>query len=267
MPDAPAPVRLASRVSGEGAPVLFLHGLGGDHTVWNATLAELAARRSIAPDLRGHGRSPLPEGARLTFAEHEADLAELLDREASGSAHVVGLSAGAMLALRFAFDHPERVRRLVLVAGAAHADAHTKAVWQSWAETMRTDGFEAYVLRLAKDLLYPDWVEAHLEYVDELREALRGRDLRGAQSWATALQAFDLRGRLSRLPAPTLVVHGMDDRVIDPSHARLLRQAIPGAELKLFARTGHLVPVERPGELATLVRDWTARDGPPDAGG
>lgn len=262
-PASPAPVELHSPSSGAGPALLFLHGLGGDHTVWNGLREQLGNDvRALTPDLRGHGRSPLPDGSKLSFAEHEADLVALLDREGIGRAHLIGLSAGAMVALRLAFDHPERVERLVLVGGCAHLDAHSRAVWESWAETLRSEGFDAYVLRLLKDLFYPDWIEAHLEYADALRESLRGRDLQGAAQWARAMGGFDLRGRLSRLRSPTLVVHGMDDRVVDPSHARLLRQAIPGAELKLYARTGHLVPVERAAELAPLLREWVARPRP-----
>jgi 3-oxoadipate enol-lactonase/4-carboxymuconolactone decarboxylase len=77
--------------------------------------------------------------------------------------------------------------------------------------------------------------------------------------WSHTIRSFDLRGRLTGLAAPTLVVQGMDDRIIDPSHARLLRQTITGTEVRLLAQTGHMVPVERPSETTEAIRTWVAR--------
>jgi pimeloyl-ACP methyl ester carboxylesterase len=82
--------------------------------------------------------------------------------------------------------------------------------------------------------------------------------------WRSAIREFDLRGKVGRIRAPTLIVHAMDDQVMDVAHARLLRQSIPGAEFKLFAQTGHMVPVERPSEAGAAIEQWVARTlGPP----
>lgn len=260
MPETAAtPVPLHVRDRGEGTPVLLLHGLGGDQAVWSGVFGPLSGSfRVLAPDLRGHGKSPFPDGSSLSFAELEGDLSALLDSAHLGSVHVVGLSAGAFLALRWTLDRPERVRSLVLIGGASHCDAHTRAVGERWAETLRRDGFDAYVLRLLKDLFSPDWIERNMEVADRLREDLRARDLKGPVLWGQAIRSFDLRGRLGKVRVPTLVIHGMDDQVVDASHGRLLRQAIPGAELKLFPNTGHLVPIEHPAETVEAISAWVA---------
>lgn len=254
------PVTLHRRAEGTGPPVVLLHGLGGDHAVWAGLVAGLAAdHRVLAPDLRGHGRSPAPEGSKFSFAELAADLSALLDAEGIASAHVVGLSAGGFLALQYALDSPARCRSLVLIGSASHCDAHTRAVAQNWADTYRDEGFDGYALRLLKDLFYPDWTESHFDRVDGLREELRGRDLRGAVAWGLAVRSFDVRGRVGRLRLPVLVIQGMDDQVVDAAHGRLLRQSIPGAELRLFAQTGHLVPIERPAETLDALRTFFRR--------
>ena len=251
------PVALDVRNLGEGTPILLLHGLGGDREVWNGQFGPLSERFHVmAPDLRGHGASPFPVGTTMDFPEQEADLAATLDRAGVKSAHVVGLSAGGFLALRWAFDHPERVRSLVLIGAASHCDAHTRAVAERWAETLKSDGFDAYLLRLLKDLFSPDWMEAHMELADRWREELKGRDMKGPELWGRAIKKFDVRARLGTLRLPTLVMQGMDDAVIDASHGRLLRQAIPGAKLKLFANTGHMVPIEHPMETTTAIADF-----------
>ncbi len=237
--------------------MLLLHGLGGDHSVWDAQVPALAREfRVLAPDLRGHGRSAAPEGSTFSFAELEGDVARLLDESGGGAAHVVGLSAGGFLALRMALDTPTRVRSLTLAATSVQCDNHTKAVSQRWAETYRDEGFDAYLLRLAKDLYYPDWLEVHPDALDRLRAQQSTQDLGSALAWARAVRSFDLRGRLMKITQPTRILQPMDDGVVDGSHGRLLRVSIPGAELKLFTQTGHLLPIERPAETTEAIREF-----------
>jgi pimeloyl-ACP methyl ester carboxylesterase len=239
---------------------VLLHGLGGDHTVWNGLLPDLSpSLRVLAPDLRGHGRSPAPEGSTYRFEEMEADVLAYLDRADLPRAHFVGMSAGGFLALRLALDHPERIGSLTMVGSGLYCDSHTRAVGERWAEVLRDDGYEAYAVRLMKDLYYPDWAEEHLDLLDRFREAWRHRDLGGVVRWAFEIRRFDERPRVARLAAPTLVVHGMDDQVVDVAHARLTRQSIRGCEVRLLARTGHMVPVERPQETAEALLGWVAK--------
>jgi len=248
---------LHARDEGTGPPILLLHGLGADHTIWNAQIGPLAEEfRVLAPDLRGHGRSPLPPWSTFSVPELVGDLTALLDARGVPSAHVIGLSAGGFLALGWAAMDPRRVRSLVLSGSSTHCDAHTRSVAKNWADTYRTQGVSAYTLRLVKDLYAPEWTESHMEIVEQLERETAGRDLAGAILWGRALQTFDLRGRLSKMTVPTLILHGMDDRVVDPSHARLLRQTISGAQVRLFALTGHMVPVERPQETTDAIRSW-----------
>lgn len=248
------PVALYARDEGTGPVVLLLHGLGGDHTVWSGQIPALAREfRVLAPDLRGHGRSSSPPGSTFSFPEMLGDLDRVLADRDIGAAHWVGLSAGGFLALYAAVHEPTKVRSLVTLGASGHCDNHTKAIGQRWADTYRDEGFDAYALRLLKDLFYPDWIEAHLDLADQLRDHQRTADLRPVVEWGLAIRAFDLRGRVGKLRLPTLVMQGMDDAVVDSSHARLLRQTIPGAQLKLFAQTGHLVPLERPAETTEAI--------------
>lgn len=246
--------------------MLLLHGLGGDHTVWDFEIPALSkSYRILAPDLRGHGRSPFPEGARYTFEELERDLQKLLDDHHVGPAHVVGLSGGGLLALRLLIDDPGRVRSLVLLGAAGHMDNHTRAVGQNWADTLRDEGPEAYARRLAMDLFAPDWLEAHLDLAKRIANSQKGRNLRGVVQWGLDMGTFDVRPRLGRVKTPTLILHGLEDSVVDPSHARLLRQAIPGSEVRLFPNTGHLIPIERPEETTQILLEWFARQSAPPA--
>ncbi len=250
----PPSLGLHSRDEGHGPVVLLLHGVGLSHTVWRDVLPALAREfRVIAPDLRGHGRSAAPPDATYGFPELEADLLGLLDRKEVDGAYVVGHSGGALLALRFALDHPERVRGLVMISGSAYTDAHTRSVAQRWTETYQREGPDAFGLRILKDLYYPDWIEAHLDFADQVRAAVQRQDLGPATRWSDAMSKFDEKARVPGLKVPTLIVQAMDDQVVDASHGRILRQSIPGAQIRILAETGHMVPLERPNETTEAI--------------
>lgn len=253
--EAGAPLDLFAREAGSGGPaVVLLHGVGANHTVWNGVIPLLAAScRVIAPDLRGHGRSTVPPGSPMGFSEMALDLLRLMETKELRSAHLVGLSAGALLALKIGLDSPERTRSLTMVSGSAYTDNHTRQVAERWAEIYAKEGPDPFALRLLKDLYYPDWMEAHLDFADKVRADVPRQDFTAAARWAREAAAFDERKRIANLIPPALIIQAMDDQVVDASHGRILRQSIPGAQIRIFAQTGHMVPVERPAETAEAI--------------
>ena len=237
--------------------VVLLHGIGADHTVWNAVLPLLTPGfRVLAPDLRGHGRSAAPPGAAYRFENLEADVLALLEAKGLPVAHLVGLSAGAQLALRMGLDFPTRVRSVCLVGGSVYTDNHMRAVAERWAETYGRDGPDALAIRLLKDLYYPDWIEAHMEFADRVREEVPKHDFQAAVRWGREVASFDERPRIATLGPPALMIQGMDDGVVDASHGRILRQSIPGSKIRILAQTGHMVPIERPEETAEAIASF-----------
>src|SRR5208282_1895712 len=96
-------------------------------------------------------------------------------------------------------------------------------------------------------------------FVDQLYEDVNHRDFTAAVAWGRALKTFDERNSITAIRRPTLIVQAMDDQVMDASHGRILRQSIPGSLIKIYAQTGHMIPVERPVELTAAISEHIRR--------
>jgi pimeloyl-ACP methyl ester carboxylesterase len=234
--DRPDGARLFYEVFGAGDPVVLLEGLGGHIPGWRRSLPRLSATlQVVACDLRGNGRSEAPD-VPMTVPMLAEDTLGLLDHLGIESAHLYGQSLGGMVALQIALDHPSRARSLVLAAthaGLRHAvpSDHRAPKDEPWR------------------LLYsPSFPEGHPEEVAEDRRlASEHAQTPGAarRQWE-AVQRFDVFDRLGEIRAPTLVLHGTEDRLIHPDNARILAERIPGARLVLLEGAGHAYHSEQP---------------------
>ncbi|MCW2601157.1 MAG: alpha/beta hydrolase fold protein [Frankiales bacterium] len=260
------------------APVLWLiHGLGDSSRTWEEVVPLLAQRYTVvAPDLLGHGASDKPRADYSVggFANGMRDLMVVLGVE---RATVVGHSLGGGVALQFAYQYPERVERLVLVAsGGLGAEVHpllraaalpgaSTAIAVSARRPLRTSLLG--VSRMVANLGLFD--RSDVEEVGRVWEGLQDRATRAA-FLRTLRAVVDVRGqsvtsrdRLYLTAAtPTLLVWGSRDPVLPVSHARLAADALPGARLEVVARAGHLPHRSCPDGFAGIVLGFLASTTP-----
>ena len=236
-------VRLYHEVHGEGTPLVLLEGMGGDVPGWRRNIPGLARSfRVVAYDFRGNGRSD-PPGGPVTMRTFVEDTVALLDHLEIARAHLYGQSFGGMVAQELALAHPDRVLGLVLActnAGGRHAITVRDTVPKD------RPHLALYSERFAAE--HPDHV------AEDLRVGARNRQSPGARrrQWE-AMRGFDAYDRLPDLRAPTLVLHGTEDRTVAPENARVLAERIPGARLQLLHGAGHLYHSERAAESDRLV--------------
>jgi len=249
--------RIAYEEHGEGAPLLLIHGLGYGRWGWGPVLAPLAERyRVLAFDNRGIGASSVPDGpySARTMAE---DAVAVLEAAGVGRAHVVGTSLGGMVAQALAADFPERVDRLVLACttpGGPHAVPFPEATRRLLEQAQSLEPLVA-LRRFVENALAPDPPEALVDEIVALRVA-HPPDPAGWQAQAAAAASFDGWERLPEIAAPTLVLHGDLDQVVDPGNAPLLARRIPDARLETFPGCGHLFFWERPARVAAVVGEF-----------
>jgi len=209
---------------GQGEPVVFLHGGMATSADFAPLFPTYAARyRVLANDRWGYGRSGRRDGFEPGYLwQDTADTATWLDGLGVGRVHVIGHSDGGSLGLLLAITRPDLVRSLVAVAAHTHSEPRTLEGLQRLQELLRTSpGYRAALDRhlgpggaAMAEVWYAHWL-------DPTRVTL------------------DIRGEVSRIRCPTLVIQGEEDEFATPAHAENLARAIPGAELWLIPHCRH----------------------------
>jgi pimeloyl-ACP methyl ester carboxylesterase len=253
-------VRLACEARGDGPPVLLIMGLGYGRWGWEPVVDRLAQRfRVITFDNRGVGDSDVPPGP-YTVRQLAADAAAVLDAFDLERADVVGTSLGGMVAQELAIERPERVEKLVLACttpGGVTSYPMPQQTVDLMLEAAQLDPVVA-MRRFVENALAPGAAFDRPELVERIL-ALRlsnGFDLAGWQAQAMAGATFDAVERLGAIQAPTLVLTGTADAVVDRRNSESLAERIPDARLELFPGCGHLFFWEEPERFVTLVEEF-----------
>jgi pimeloyl-ACP methyl ester carboxylesterase len=252
-------VRIAWERRGAGAPLLLVHGLGYARWGWEPVVESLAdAHEVVLFDNRGIGESDAPLGPYSVRMLAE-DAVAVLDAAELERAHVLGTSLGGMAAQELAIGWPDRVDRLVLACttpggpNAAPMPAPTVQLMQQ-APTLPP---ETALRRFVENALGSRTNEALVERILAHRFATAQSPVAWAAQ-AAAGATFDAWGRLGEITAPTLVLTGDEDAVVDSRNSELLAQRIPGARLEVFSGTGHLFFWQDPGRFEQVVTEFLA---------
>ena len=242
--------------SGDGTPVLFLHGFGGDLNNWLFNQPAVAeGRRAIALDLPGHGGSTKEVGdgdvGSLTNA-----VCDFLDALKIAKAHLVGHSLGGAVSLDMALNHPDRVASATLVCPAGLGPEISMEYIDGFMTTGRARKLRPILEMLVADpkLVTNEMVEDVLKFkrLDGVDAALNKI---ATACFAGGRQALQLTPKLGGLKVPVQVVWGEQDRIVPASHGNGLPAAI---KVTRFADAGHLTHMEKSNEVNELIRSFAA---------
>jgi pimeloyl-ACP methyl ester carboxylesterase len=251
--------------SGRGPPILWLQGLGAEHTAWSAQLARFGVQyRCIAPDSRDVGRSARVTGS-YTLADVAADAADLLRRLDAVPAHAVGLSLGGAVAQHLALDHPGLVRSLCLVSSFARQGARQRELLSAWRTIYaRVDPVTFY--RQANTWLFSDaFFERPRNVENVLRYVAATPRPQEPDAFARQVEAaltHDTRERLPALRLPVLVVAGEQDMLAPLRLQRELAAAIPDARMEVLPGAAHSLNLERQIDFNRLLHAFLHEVGP-----
>ncbi len=242
-----------------GAPVLVLiHGAGMDGTVWQLQSRYLAARgvRVFAVDLPGHGGS---EGPALASVEDMADwVIAFMDAAGIKQAAVAGHSMGALIAVELAARHPEKVKAVGLLGVAAEMPVHPDLIAAAdaggpLAPELVTDWGFGRISHIGGHPQPGLWVMGAAEQLlESAKPGVLAGDLRACDVYKKAAE------QSTGVACPVRIVAGDEDKMTPLKNAKPLMGQFKDAALDVLGRTGHMMMLERPREVAKSLRDLAA---------
>jgi len=265
------PISLHVERQGEGFPILCLHGHPGSGRAMAVFTEALAPHyRTLAPDLRGYGRSQVREP--FTMAAHGADLEALLDREGIECCFLLGWSLGGILAMELALKAPHRYPGLILIGTAARPRGKHPPVsgwelaatgiaallnslkpgWQWNIDTFGRRSLLRYLIHQPHPTPYRYLAQAGTAaYLNTSRHAHRALN--------TALQkGYNRLEDLPRLTMPALMLAGAEDVHITAAASQETAAALPDCDWSCFPNTAHLLPWEIPQTVTSRILSWLA---------
>jgi pimeloyl-ACP methyl ester carboxylesterase len=261
---------------GEGEPVIFVHGLAGCWRNWLENIPHFArTHRVLALDLPGFGDTPSPSWkiSMPAYGQLLHDFCEKLGIERVAA--LVGNSMGGFVATEAAIQRPERFDRLVLVSAAGISFAElsngrTQALARSIeAAAPFLTGDRRFVLArpAARQLAFGGVMRAPAKLRPELlaEQARPGLRAPGFADAMVSIAGYDTRQRLPEIEIPTLVVWGLNDRIVPVEAALGYHRLIRRSRLEIFERTGHVPMLERPARFNALVEEFIESSRPLEA--
>jgi len=256
------------QLRGHGPPLLLVMGMSGNHRHWGEPfLRELQSDFEVLSyDHRGVGSSAWVTEP-FTIADLADDAAGLLDAVGWPSAHVLGISMGGMVAQELALSSPHRVRTLTLgctYAGGEGSALTDPEVMTRLATAMESGDRERAIRAGWEANVSVAWAEDPEHYLtfSEVAHA-QPAAMRVIMLQMHAISHHDTSARLKEIAAPTLVIHGSADEMLDAHNGELIARAIPGARLEVMEEVGHLFFWERPQRSAALVRELALESAAP----
>jgi pimeloyl-ACP methyl ester carboxylesterase len=258
---------------GSGPPIVFIHGLSGSWQNWLEQVPVFAREhRVIAFDLPGFGGSEMPR-QKISISGYGRLVNTLLDELGVGSAAVVGNSMGGFIGIELAIRFPERVERMVLVSAAGLS-----------IEYLRNERALA-LLGVAENRLaaYSGWVASRSEALARrpgarrlifgivahrperlpgplVAEQVRGSGKPGFLPALDALTDYPIRDRLGEIACPTLIVWGVEDKLVPARDADEFARLIPNSRKVVWPETGHVAMLERPAAFNALLEAFLAEE-------
>ena len=230
---------LAYETVGEGVPLVFIHQVATDRRLWHYQRRSFYRRyRLIGIDVMGHGEVSWPPEA-FSLERAAGDIQQLLERLQASPAFIVGVSMGAVIALRMALTNPLQVRGLILVSPWSHASGHTRSLVARLFRMAEAGDMSAHTDLYLRYVLPAISLDRHSPVVEHLRGLAMQQDAKAvAYTWAACL-ASDLSPYLRDVRAPSLVIAGANDLLTPPFMARAVAEGLSAVEMEVWEDRGH----------------------------
>lgn len=258
--------RIHYRITGRpnGAPILFIQGLGADKNGWNLQRLATAPRyRGIALDNRGAGRSDKPHGP-YSLEQMADDAIAVLDDAGEETAHVVGASMGGAISQIVAVKYPERTRSLTLACTAGRNHPWREELLAGWRDAALERGIGSMGHDAARFMIGPRSFRRLFPAIGWLGPLALGRPSHAFAAQCDAILAAgdqhqELIDLLPTIEVPTLVMVGNQDILTPRGDSEDLAATIPTAELVVISGAAHGFMVEHASTFNRVLLEFLGR--------
>ncbi len=245
-------------ITGDGLPLVFLHGLGGTSNVWHAQRVALSKYfRVVTLDLPGSGRSGRAERS-YSMERWVEQLAGLAEAARLDKFVLVGHSMATVLAQKFAARHGSRLTALVLCGPITELSPAGKEAFTKRAEIVVKEGMIAVADTVLMGALTPASREANPALAGLVREMLLANDPACYAGHCHALLNGSAKADQAAIKCPTLILVGDQDGVTPLANARAVAAAVPGSRIRIIPGTAHLTMLERPEAFNAALIEFLA---------
>jgi len=250
-------INLYYEKAGAGPPLFMVNGLGGDTRLWSFLLPHLnESFTTIVYDMRCAGKSDKP-AEPFCIADLSDEAYALIQHLGYDAVSLLGFSMGGMVALEMALNHSDKLDKLILVSAMPATTKMYPIPDFVMKLFVRTDISPRLITMIYDVIFGSDFRKAHpaQEYIDFKMNDDNPQPAGAYLNQLNAIKSFDVRSKVQDINLPTLIVAGNEDLIIPPKNAKWLNEHISGSRLTVFDKVGHVVPIERPKELADQVKN------------
>jgi pimeloyl-ACP methyl ester carboxylesterase len=241
---------------GAGPPVLLVHALGGSLRGWRKVQSNLAeSREVVAYDWRGHGNSDRPV-EDYEMGDLGRDLADLVGLLGLDRPCLVGVAAGAGIALQAALDRPGTASGLVLASACSEVSPAVADGMVARGRQVCADGMEVAVEASVKGGFSTGFRRQNVDVVDAYRHGFLSNSAEDYARASRAFSRFNVTDRLADLDLPCLLLPGSEDPYFPPHNSREMAQRLARSEVRVLEGVSHFSHIEAPDQITRAVVDF-----------
>ena len=239
-------IEIAYETVGEGVSLVFIHEAATNQRIWQRQRTFFRQRyRAITVDILGHGGVAWPP-QEITIEQAARRVEQLMERLGTGPAFVIGVSMGAAVAMRMAFEAPALIRGLGLVSPWSYATGDLHSLINRLFRLAEAGDMATHADLLLRYSFPISASALHVTEMERLRSLMLEQNAWAvAYTWVACL-ACDLRAEIGQIKVPALIISGLSDLFAPPYLARGVAEGLAEVELEIWEETGHFPFVEDP---------------------